>query len=50
MTSSGGEVKPSHVVRFYGKIHGHFSPSFSLLCNYMSLLMFARELWWVNLE
>jgi hypothetical protein len=29
---------------FLGKIHGHFSPSFSLLCYYVPVLVIARGL------
>jgi hypothetical protein len=34
---------------FLGKIHRHFSPSFSCFAT-RCLLVTARELWWVNQE
>jgi hypothetical protein len=65
MTSFGGEVKPSvpchkilrHVkepykykkIYFVGKIHSHLA-KFLLLCYCVSLLVIAKELWWINQE
>jgi hypothetical protein len=65
-TSLGGEVNPSaHVVRFYGmlkkpakyerdmylsKFTVKFSPKFSLLCYKVSVVVTARELWWMSQE
>jgi hypothetical protein len=33
-----------------GQIQGEFLGQFSLLCYYVSLLVTARELWWVEQE
>jgi hypothetical protein len=65
INSFGGKIKLSvpcrkisrHVKNPFGmaeilrrKLKGYFSPNFSLLPYEVSLLVFAREFWWMNRE